>query len=169
MIIVLTGVCGAGKTTIGSLLAKDLQVPFYDGDDFHSPTALSKMANSIPLSDRDRQPWLAALQKVIRSHSRRDKTMVMACSALRKSYRDLLSCGSKEGYFVHLKGGYDLISTRLKKRPDHFAKVGLLASQFAILEETSECLPVAITGRPKEIVKLIKRQLYLDLEGKLKK
>ena len=160
MVIVLTGVCGAGKTTVGNLLAKDLQVPFYEGDDYHSPTALSKMANSIPLTDNDRQPWLAALQKLIRLHSRKGETMVMACSALKKSYRDLLSSGSKEVYFVLLRGGYELISTRLKNRQDHFAKVDLLASQIAILEESSECLPVDVTARPEEIVELIKRRLH---------
>jgi carbohydrate kinase (thermoresistant glucokinase family) len=167
MIIVLTGVCGAGKTTVGSLLAKDLQVPFFEGDDYHSQDAIRKMADSLPLTDRDRQPWLAALQKLIRAHSRQGKTMVMACSALKKSYRDLLSSGSKEVHFVHLRGGYDLISTRLQQRQDHFAKVDLLASQFSILEQSPECLQVDVSARPAEIVRLIKRQLHLESKFEL--
>lgn len=162
MVIVLTGVCGSGKTTVGSLLAKDLRVQFYEGDDYHDPEAIRKMADSIPLTDKDRQPWLAALQQVIRRHINRDETVVLACSALKKSYRDLLSCGSKDVSFVLLNGGFDLISTRLKNRHDHFAKVDLLASQFAILEKSPECLHVDVTARPREIVALIKRQLHLE-------
>lgn len=162
MIIVLTGVCGAGKTTVGRLLAKDLQVPFYEGDDFHSPDAIRKMADSLPLTDRDRQPWLTAMQKLIRVHSCKGQTMVLACSALKKSYRDLLSYNSGEVHFVLLRGGYDLISTRLQQRQDHFAKVDLLASQFALLEVSPECLQVDVTAGPAEIVKLIKRQLHLE-------
>jgi len=161
MVIVLTGVCGAGKTTVGSLLAKDLRVPFYEGDDYHDQEAIRKMAAFIPLTDQDRQPWLAALQQLIRRHISRAETVVVACSALKKSYRDLLSCGSKDVSFVLLNGRYDLISTRLQNRHDHFAKVDLLASQFAILEKSPECLHVDITDRPEEIVKLIKRRLHL--------
>jgi len=161
MVIVLTGVCGAGKSTVGRLLAKDLRVPFYEGDDYHDPEARRKMADSIPLTDKDRQPWLAALQQLIRRHINRDETVVVACSALKKSYRDLLSCGSRDVSFVLLNGSYDLISTRLKSRHGHFAKVDLLNSQFAILEKSPECLQVDVTVQPREIVKLIKRQLHL--------
>lgn len=167
MVIVLTGVCGAGKTTVGRLLAEDLRAPFYEGDEYHSPAAIRKMADSIPLTDRDRQPWLAVLQQLIRLHSSKGETMVLACSALKKSYRDLLGSGCKEVHYVLLRGGYDLISTRLKQRQDHFAKVDLLASQFAILEESPECLCVDVTARPHEIVKLIKQQVYLQPDNEL--
>lgn len=161
MVIVLTGVCGAGKTTVGRLLAKDLRVPFYEGDDYHSSHALLKMASSIPLTDRDRQPWLAVLQQLIRMHIRMGETMVLACSALKKSYRDLLSCGSREVHFVLLRGGCDLIAARLKNRQGHFAKVDLLASQFAIMEESPECLQVDVAAQPWEIVTLIKQKFCL--------
>jgi carbohydrate kinase (thermoresistant glucokinase family) len=162
MVIVLAGVCGVGKSTIGRLLAKDLRVPFYEGDDYHSRTAIRKMADSIPLTDSDRLPWLTMLRQLIRMHIRSGETAVMACSALKKSYRDLLSCGSKEVHFVLLHGGYDLIYTRLRHRQDHFAKVDLLASQFATLEESSECLHVDVTASPQDIVMLIKRQIHLE-------
>jgi gluconokinase len=167
MVIVLTGVCGAGKTTVGRLLANDLKVPFYEGDDYHSRTAIRKMADFIPLTDNDRQPWLAVLQQLIRKHVRMGETMVMACSALKKSYRDLLGCGSEDVHFVLLSGGYDLISARLQHRQEHFAKVDLLASQFAILEESPECLYVDVAAQPQEIVMLIKRQFYPEPDNGL--
>jgi len=161
MVIVLTGVCGAGKTTIGRLLARRLAIRFYEGDDFHSQGSIDKMASNIPLTDKDRQPWLAALQQLIKVHSSRGDTVIIACSALKQSYRDFLCQGSKDVLFVLLRGEYDLVARRLKQREGHFATSDLLASQFAILEESVVSLVIDVSDSPREIVEIIGQHLQL--------
>ena len=167
MVIVLTGVCGAGNTTIGRLLARNLSARFYEGDAYHSRDAIDKMASNIPLTDNDRQPWLAELQQLIGVHSRRGDTVIVACSALKQSYRDFLCQGSKDVRFVLLRGEYDLISKRLTQRKGHFATNDLLASQFAILEESAAGLVVDVAAAPQEIVETIRHRLQLPADNNL--
>lgn len=164
MVIVLTGVCGAGKTTIGLLLARTLSVRFYEGDDYHSQEAIDKMAKNIPLTDTDRQPWLAELQQLIKVHSHRGETVIIACSALKQSYRDFLCQSGRDVHFVLLRGEYDLISRRLIQRKGHYATQDLLASQFAILEEPVTGLAVDVAAPPREIVEKIRRRLWISAE-----
>jgi gluconokinase len=164
MVIVLTGVSGAGKTTIGRLLARKLSVRFYEGDDYHSQAAIDKMASNIPLTDIDRQPWLAELQQLIKVHSRRGDTVIIACSALKQSYRDFLCQAGRDVRFVLLRGEYDLISKRLTQRKGHFAIQDLLASQFAILEEPAAGLVVDVVAPPREIVEKIRRRLRISAD-----
>lgn len=134
-VIILAGVSGSGKTTIGLALAQALACPFYDGDAFHSPENVTKMAAGIPLTDADRVPWLNRLQRLIADLLLQDETAVLACSALKKSYRDQLRQNSDQVLLVYLKASPELIGRRLQDRSDHYMKAGMLASQFTALEE----------------------------------
>lgn len=159
MVIILFGVTGAGKTTIGQLLAKELGWKFYDADAFHSPDNVEKMRQGISLSDEDRRPWLEYLRKAISEWVRRGENVVLACSALKESYRQYL----KVGYavrFVFLKGDPALIAARLKKRPDHFMNPILLDRQFDTLEEPAgDAVVVDVDKHPDEIVEAIRTAL----------
>ena len=136
-VFVITGVSGSGKTTVGLALAQKLGAPFYDGDDFHPPQNVAKMANGIPLDDDDRYPWLARLHDLIADHLARGETAVIACSALKKKYRDQLRQGNEGLYIVYLKGSLNLIWERMKARQAHFMKADMLQSQFEALEPPS--------------------------------
>lgn len=157
--MVLIGVSGAGKTTIGSLLARVLQWPFFDADDFHPPANRRKMSQGVPLSDEDRLPWLQTLRDRIRKELEDGTCAVFACSALRQTYRDILAGAGRGVRFVYLRGEPDLIRKRLEDRSDHFMKADLLASQFAALEEPREALVVDIDATPDEVVQGIRKQL----------
>ncbi|MGH9538223.1 MAG: gluconokinase [Terriglobales bacterium] len=161
MIVVVMGVTGAGKTTVGQLLAQELGWKFADADSFHSPSNVEKIRQGIPLDDADRAPWLAALRRAIENWIAEHKNEVLACSALKKSYRDELSVGG-EVQFIYLKGSYDLIYQRLLTRHGHFASEKILASQFADLEEPKDALIVGIDAPPEKIVSAIRRGLGLD-------
>jgi serine/threonine-protein kinase len=129
------GVSGAGKSTLGAAVAAELGWPFFDGDDFHPPENVAKMAASIPLVDADRRPWLARLHDLIAGHLARGEPAVVACSALKKTYREQLRAGNDGLVFVYLRGDYERLSRRLAGRRDHYMPAGLLESQFADLEE----------------------------------
>lgn len=130
--IVVMGVSGSGKSTVGAALAQRLRVPFADADDFHPPANIAKMSAGEPLDDDDRYPWLEAIGEWL--VERRDSGGVMSCSALKRSYRDQLRRHRPDVEFVHLSGTLEVISRRQASRPGHFMPASLLESQFATLE-----------------------------------
>lgn len=160
MIVVVMGVVGAGKTTVGQLLAQRLGWVFADADEFHPATNVEKIRLGHSLSDEDRQPWLAALHEAMLRWEKNRTNAVMACSALKRSYRQVLETESTR--FVYLKGDTALISARLGQRRGHFATDSILKSQFADLEEPDNAVTVAIDETPAEIVDEIIRRLKLD-------
>lgn len=156
MIIIVMGVSGCGKSTVGRLLADRLDLPFKDADNFHSESSVEKMRTGIPLNDEDRKPWLENLNKNMNQWNR-DAGAVLACSALKKSYRNMLRDGFRhsEVAFIFLDGTKKLISERLQKRKDHYMPPGLLSSQFETLEEPENALTISISSNPKDIVEQI--------------
>jgi gluconokinase len=160
MIVIIMGTTGSGKTTIGTLLAKRQGWEFVDADDFHPPANVEKMKHGIPLTDADREPWLKVLHDRIVEWNTEARNVVLACSALKKSYRDELRA-SPNVKFVYLKGSYELFSQRVLVRKGHFAKQDLLASQFATLEEPTDAITVDATASPEQIVVEVRRQLGL--------
>ncbi|HJX96425.1 MAG TPA: gluconokinase [Candidatus Acidoferrum sp.] len=160
MIVIIMGTTGSGKSTIGTLLAKRLGWEFVDADDFHPPANVEKMKRGIPLTDEDREPWLKALHDKIVEWIAEGRNVVLACSALKQSYRDQLRVGP-DVKFVYLKGSYELFSQRVLARKGHFAKQDLLASQFATLEEPTDAIIVDAAPPPEKIVAEARKQLGL--------
>jgi gluconokinase len=158
MIAIVMGVTGAGKTTVGRLLAAQMGWEFADGDEFHPPANVEKMRQGIPLDDDDRGPWLERLHTDIAKWDAQGRNVVLACSALKRSYRQLLSIGPAVR-FVYLRGSRDLIAERLQARHGHFADGKILAGQFADIEEPKDAVMVDIAGTPEEIVGEIRRRL----------
>ena len=154
------GTTGAGKTTIGKLLARQLGWEFDDADSFHPAANIEKMSRGIPLGDADRAPWLAALHNAIAQWIAAGKNVVLACSALKQSYREELSVGP-DVKIVYLKGSYELFALRIHERHGHFAGEGILAGQFADLEEPKDAVTVDASLTPQEIVSEIRRRLAL--------
>jgi gluconokinase len=153
------GVTGAGKTTVGSLLAGRLGWHLADADEFHSPDNIEKMRSGIPLDDRDRDPWLTAMRNAIEQWNAAKQNVVLACSALKRKYRERLRVGSVQ--FVYLKGNYELILARLGPRTGHFASESILAGQFADLEEPQDAITVSVDKAPQAIVSEITARLKL--------
>jgi gluconokinase len=160
VIIVVMGVTGSGKTTVGTLLAERLGWKFADADEFHSEANKAKMHAGIPLTDADRLPWLAAIHEQIAKWIAVGQNAALACSALKESYRRKLWDGPQVR-FVYLKGSYDLIAERLRSRKGHFADEHILAGQFADLQEPSDAMIVDIRPAPEKIVEEICRKLKL--------
>lgn len=142
--VVVMGVSGCGKTSVGEALARRLGARFIDADDFHPPANVDKMRQGMPLDDDDRAPWLARLNAVLREAVARDEPVVLACSALRRRYRDALADHLPELRFVHLSGSYELIEARLALRRHRYMPSSLLRSQFEALEAPTEAVVVAI-------------------------
>ncbi len=155
MFIIVMGVSGSGKTTAGKMLADRLGCPFYDGDDYHPSANVAKMAAGIPLNDEDRAGWLAALADLIRGGLARRESGVIACSALKKKYRDVLRVDAKQVKIVYLKGDYEAIWARMRTREGHYMKASMLQSQFDTLEEPAHALNVDVTLSPEDLVDYI--------------
>lgn len=160
MIVLVMGTTGAGKTTIGKLLAADLQWPFLDADNFHPPANVKKMSCGIPLDDADRAPWLAAIHAELVRQAAAGKSCILACSALKQSYRDTIGAGL-DMKVVYLKGAYEDMRAHILARHGHFAGEGILAGQFRDLEEPQDALAVSVTLAPEEKVRAIKQGLRL--------
>jgi gluconokinase len=150
--LILMGVSGCGKSTVAAELAERLGWELLEADDFHPPQNIAKMKAGIPLNDADRAPWLSALHAKLVFTLKAGRHPVLACSALKASYRRALTRGLDGLQFVYLKGDYDLIWSRISKRRGHFMRAELLRSQFAALEEPLEALVVDVGQTPEEIV-----------------
>jgi len=163
-VYLLMGVSGSGKSTVGRALAAQLDCPFYDADDFHSMENVAKMAGGLPLSDEERWPWLERLAQLIADQLQHGETAVLACSALKKSYRDRLRQGKEGLVIIYLHGSFDVIWGRIQQREDHYMKASLLRSQFDILEEPDreEAISVNINDETKKIVSLLIKALAKD-------
>jgi gluconokinase len=155
MVVIVMGVSGSGKTTIGQALADALHWRFSDADDFHSPENVEKMRRGIALTDEDRKPWLRTIRAAIEQWERDEPGHVLACSALKENYRDILGQSDPDVRFVYLQGAFDLISQRLQERKSHFFNSALLRSQFDALEVPRDALVVDITKDPDEILRTI--------------
>jgi gluconokinase len=163
VIILLMGPAGSGKTTIGRLLAANLSWEFADGDDFHSPANITKMSRGIPLTDEDRVPWLQSIHDAMQQWQVQGRNVVLACSALKRSYRDLLGIhqNAKNVKLVYLQGSYDLLLERLRFRKGHYANEQLLTSQLADLEEPADAVTIDASKSPQENVSEIRKRLGL--------
>lgn len=157
--LIVMGVSGSGKTTIGKVIATKLGWDFYDADDFHPQENVSKMARGIPLSDSDRVPWLDSLHDLIESCLRGGRPGVLACSALKESYRQKLLEGNEGVKLIYLRGSYDLIWSRMSERKNHYMKPEMLRSQFDALEEPSNALTIDISHSVDEIIQIIRHHL----------
>lgn len=154
--IVVFGVSGCGKSTIGIELAQKLDLPFFDADDFHPKENIEKMTNGIPLIDSDRLPWLNQINHFLRNQP---NGWVLACSALKESYRKIICDHIIEINWVHLSGRFEEINRRLQKRSNHFMKADMLRSQFDDLEIPEYAFSVSIEYPPSQIVKKIINQI----------
>jgi gluconokinase len=161
MVVIVMGVTGAGKTTVGRALAEALGWEFHDGDELHSEDSKRKMHLGIALDDADRAPWLAALRKLIQGMVSEGRNGVVACSALKQSYRDEIVVDPKLVKVAYLKGSKELIAKRLRGRARHFMNPDLLQSQIDTLEEPRDAIVVDISMAPEAIVKEIRSRLGL--------
>lgn len=158
-VIFIMGVSGVGKSTIGNLLADQLEIPFFDGDDYHPEANILKMSNKEPLTDEDRQPWLLSLNELAKKQLA-TQSCIIGCSALKQAYRDILSKEIEDqSIWIHLQGTFEEIMERLSKRSDHFMPAELLKSQFDTLQESAASINIDIHHKPNEIVHLIMNTL----------
>ncbi|HEX9781236.1 MAG TPA: gluconokinase [Opitutaceae bacterium] len=159
MVIIVMGVSGCGKSTIGRLLADRQGATFLDADDFHTPEAVAKMRSETPLTDEDRAGWLFRLRAEIEQRFGSGENLVLACSALRETYRQRLARAGESVRFVYLRGTFEQIRSRLTARAGHYMPASLLQSQFAILEEPVYSLNVDVDMEPEAAVARILRLL----------
>ncbi len=155
------GPAGSGKTTVGELLATQLQWEFADGDNFHSPANVEKMSRGIPLTDDDRIPWLNSIREAMLQWNAQQRNFVLACSALKRNYRELLQINSNVK-LVYLKGSFELFRERLHSRKGHYAGEQILAGQFADLEEPADAITIDAAKSPEHIVAKIRKRLALS-------
>lgn len=160
-VFILMGVAGSGKTTVGQTLAASLGWRFVDADDFHPPANLAKLTAGVALTDDDRAPWLASLKALIDARLAARENTVLACSALKKSYRNLLLADPGCVKLIHLKGAPELIASRLRTRTGHFAPPALLASQLVTLEEPRSALVLDVSAPPAAIAADIRRHFRI--------
>jgi carbohydrate kinase (thermoresistant glucokinase family) len=163
MLIIVTGVSGTGKTTIGSGLAEALVLPFFDADNFHPKENIAKMSQGFPLDDADRLPWLQALASHL-VESEKTGGAVLACSALKESYRQILKI-QEDIKWIHLKGDRELIWRRMLARKNHYMKASMLDSQFATWEEPNYGLKLNICQTPEEMHAEALRYLRVPVNG----
>ncbi|MFO7943444.1 MAG: gluconokinase [Anaerolineales bacterium] len=157
--IILMGVSGCGKTSVGINLSKKLDWPFFDGDDFHHEENVAKMSAGQPLTDQDRLPWLITLNDLLKDHLQKGTSMILACSALKEEYRQILTSGISNVVFVHLRGDFDLIHARMQARRKHYMKAEMLRSQFASLEPPKNGITVEVDQSLEEITAKILKEL----------
>jgi gluconokinase len=151
--VIVMGVSGSGKTTVGEALARRLGWAFYDADTFHPEENVAKMSSGTPLDDEDRQPWLGALNTLISENLEKGASLVLACSALKEKYRQHLASGHEEQTkFVYLEGDFDTIYTRMQAR-QHFMKPAMLQTQFETLEEPVDAIVVDIRQAESDVIK----------------
>lgn len=161
MVIVVMGVAGSGKTTVGRELARALNWSFADADGFHPPANVAKMSAGQPLTDADRAPWLAAIRAHIDAKLAGGESAVVTCSALKAAYRRVLLAGDTRIRLVYLQGSREQLQARISARTDHFMKPAMLDSQLAALEEPADALTLNIAPTPSELVARIRKKLSL--------
>lgn len=163
-VLIVMGVSGCGKSTVGQALGEALGWEFRDGDAFHPPANVAKMKSGAPLTDEDRWPWLDAIARYIDETRAQSGHAIIACSALKRVYRDRLKGARPDVTFVHLAGSKELIEARMAARQNHFMPLGLLDSQFATLEAPSDdegAMIVSVAGAPDEIVHDVLKRMGL--------
>lgn len=151
-ICIIMGVAGAGKSTIGKLLSEQLGWQFYDGDNFHPLENVEKMQRGLPLNDSDRYPWLKALRHLIDNLQTQQENAIIACSALKENYRELLQSKDDNIIWIYLQGNYQQIRERLQQREGHFMKSEMLNSQWEALEAPENAVVIDISLSPPDIV-----------------
>ena len=157
MVVLLMGVAGSGKTTIGRRLAAELGWDFADADEFHPPANVAKMSAGIPLDDTDRAPWLAAIRAYLDRQHAAGRNAVVTCSALKERYRTVLLGGPAPVKLVYLKGTAEVLWSRISRREGHFMKPAMLASQLAAIEEPADALVIDIAQPPEQIIAVLRR------------
>ena len=162
VVLVFMGVSGSGKTTVGSLFAKKTGAAFYEGDEFHPPGNIDKMRRGVPLTDDDRAKWLQTLRSIITRSLEKGTFTVIACSALKAAYRDLLQGGDSRVRFVFLTGSRAVLEERLKNRRNHFMPASLLDSQLATLEPPADALTFSCEKSPEEIATALIQALGIN-------
>ncbi|MDF2114506.1 gluconokinase [Roseiarcaceae bacterium H3SJ34-1] len=168
VIVIVMGVSGSGKTTVAKLLATALGCRFQEGDDLHPAANIEKMRSGTPLTDADRWPWLRTIAEDVDGCRARGESIVMTCSALKRSYRDVIIGDRPDVTLVYLMGSHDLIRRRMEARPAHFMPAALLDTQLATLEEPAadeHPITVDVSGQPAEIVAEIMRRLEQRRRG----
>ncbi len=161
MFVVLMGVSGSGKTAVGEALARELGWAWFDADDYHPPANVEKMRSGQPLTDADRWPWLDLLNGLMRAEDAKGRSAVLGCSALKQVYRDRLAQGLADVRWVHLKGSFELIMSRLQQRKHRYMPASLLQSQFDTLEEPRDALTIDIADPPEALAERIRAHLGL--------